>query len=99
MSLLIESSAIYLDADLDLTAAAALKKQLLGAVEQGALVHVDASSVERITTPCAQVLVAAARSLSNQGGGLVVKSPSEPFVSAFSELGLNEVMQQRVMTK
>ena len=90
---------IDLACDLDLSVAGELKDQLLDAVHGDSDLVVDASSVERLTTPCVQILIAAARSLTEQGSGLVLKSPSEPFVSAFSDLGLSAVMQQWVETK
>ena len=98
MSPPVDSSVIDLDADLDLVAATALKEQLLEASGQGGAVTVDASSVERLTTPCAQVLVAAARSLAEQDRPFALKSPSEAFVSAFADLGLDAVLQQWVET-
>ena len=96
MNPLVDSSVIELDCDLDLVAAAALKERLLEAIDQGIEVIVDASSVERLTTPCVQVLVAAARSLTERDQSLALKDPSEAFVSAFSDLGLDAVVQQWV---
>ncbi|MCG8695927.1 MAG: STAS domain-containing protein [Minwuiales bacterium] len=89
-----KSPAIKLSADLDLAAATPLKDGLAEAMAKDPGVIVDASSVERLTTPCAQVLVASALMLSKLGGGLIVRNPSEAFVSAFSDLGLNAVILQ-----
>lgn len=91
-----DSSVIDLDSDLDLVAAAALKERLLEAVDGDAAVVIDASSVERLTTPCAQVLVAAVHALAGQDKSLILKTPSEAFVSAFADLGLEAVLQQRM---
>ena len=91
-----DSSVIDLDSDLDLVAATTLKERLIEAVDRDGAVVIDASSVERLTTPCVQVLVAAAQFLAGQDKSLMVKDPSEAFVSAFSDLGLEDVLQQWV---
>ena len=91
-----DSSVIDLDSDLELVAATTLKERLIEAVDRDVAVVIDASSVERLTTPCVQVLVAAAQSLAGQDKGLMFKDPSEAFVSAFSDLGLEDVLQQWV---
>jgi two-component system, chemotaxis family, chemotaxis protein CheY len=47
--------------------------------------RIDASQVETLTLPCAQVLLAAQRS----GAHLTIESPSAAFVSAIEDLGLD----------
>lgn len=47
---------------LDRAAAGALRQGLLEAVAAGGCINVDASAVQRITTPCLQVLAAASKS-------------------------------------
>ena len=90
-----DSSVIDLDSDLDLVAAATLKERLVEAVDGDVAVVIDASSVERLTTPCAQVLVAAVQSLTGQDKSLTLRNPSEAFVEAVSDLGLDAVLQQK----
>ena len=46
---------------LDLTAAEPLQRELLSAFADGGAVTLDASQVQRVSSPCLQVLVAAAR--------------------------------------
>jgi len=54
-------------------------------VESDSPIRLDASAVETITTPCIQVLLAAARANDR----LTVADPSEAMVSAFRDLGLS----------
>lgn len=61
-------SKLVLPAVLDLTGAAELKHTIASALERGCGVDIDASEVRRITTPCFQVLAAAAGSYAKAGG-------------------------------
>lgn len=99
MTSLPETSSIALDADLDLLAAVPLKASLVEAVDRGTRVMVDASKVERLSTPCAQVLISAARTLADQDNRLVLEGASEAFTAAFSDLGLDLAWQRWVETR
>jgi two-component system chemotaxis response regulator CheY len=76
---------IKLPAVLDQAAAEGFLGTLLRAVESDSPIRLDASAVETITTPCIQVLLAAARANDR----LTVADPSEAMVSAFRDLGLS----------
>lgn len=64
-------------------------KELLDAIRQrasaGAPLCVDASSVATLTLPCMQIMLAAART----HGQIAVKNPSNEFISAFEDLGID----------
>jgi two-component system chemotaxis response regulator CheY len=64
-------------------------KELLDAIRQrangGAPLRVDASAVATLTLPCMQIMLAAARS----HGQIAVKNPSNEFISAFEDLGID----------
>ena len=45
-------------------------------------------SVERVTTPCFQVIVSAKKTLNDNGGTLEIKDPSEVFSESAATLGL-----------
>ena len=64
-------------------------RELLDAIRQranaGAPLHVDASAVATLTLPCLQVMLAAARS----HGRITIKNPSNDFISAFEDLGID----------
>lgn len=51
-------------------------------------VVVDGSEVDRLTTPCVQILLCADAKLSIENGSLFVKSPSDVMVQVFTDLGL-----------
>jgi two-component system chemotaxis response regulator CheY len=72
-----------LPSTLDLAAAeeflATMRARAVGALE------LDASGVEVITLPCAQIILSAASGHSQ----LAIRRPSEPFVKAFVDLGLS----------
>lgn len=76
---------------MDLMAAPLLHEQILDRVKQGSgdLV-LSAVAVERVTTPCVQVLLAAAKSLDEAGAQLKIIKPTEAFLDAMKVLGLEE---------
>jgi two-component system chemotaxis response regulator CheY len=76
---------LKLPAVLDLTAADALLETLRNRVVPHVPFRLDASDVETITLPCMQVILAARAS----NDLLTIENPSEPFVSAFADLGLS----------
>ncbi len=77
---------------LDTAAATPLAAALRVALAGGKPILVDASSVQRLGTACAQVLVAAAGAGQAAGLELSWKAPSESFVAAFEDLGLFPVL-------
>jgi len=60
---------ISLPSILDITAAADLKRELMEALASGGSLNVNAGAVQRVTTPCLQILAAAAKSVAQAGGG------------------------------
>jgi anti-anti-sigma regulatory factor len=56
-----QDGAFVLPAVLDLTAADALKKNLLGALAGGGAIIIDAAAVQRVTSPAFQIFAAAAK--------------------------------------
>jgi len=77
-------SSVKLPASLDLAAADALQNALVMALQEDRLAVLDASAVEMLTTPCIQLILAAAHV-----HGAAIVNPSAAFVEAFSDLGLN----------
>ncbi|MEI6558070.1 MAG: STAS domain-containing protein [Rhodospirillaceae bacterium] len=65
-----------------------VRDELLGCLQQGEAVRIDAREVCRISTAAIQVLVAAARTFSDCGVKLYYADPSDEFIEAFSDLGL-----------
>jgi len=78
---------IVLPQILDFAQAQVLRDTLIGLPGTAALV-LDASAVERMSTPCAQVLLAAGRTAESTGTSLKILNASEVFTSALAELGL-----------
>lgn len=79
-----ETSKVKLPPVLDLAAAEGFLETIRGHLATGAPLHLDASEVETLTLPCAQIIVAAQR-------GEVpvwVVNPAAAFVSAFADLAL-----------
>lgn len=87
-----EGGKVTLPAVLDLTKAASLKDCLLSAMAAAPTVTVDASALQRITTPCLQLFVAAARDLSAEGGALHFENVPDTMASAAAILGLSSVL-------
>ena len=76
------NSTLVLAPVLDLIQADSLKAQLLEAFAQGAPVMLDAGAVQRVSSPCLQILVAASRR------GAVLVDPSLPLREAAADLDL-----------
>ena len=70
-------------------AALGLKESLSPLVLKGAPVRLVAGEVERITTACMQVLIAADRALAPRHAGLIVGEVSAPMCQAFGDMGLS----------
>ena len=76
-----------LPSGLDLTGAQFLRDTLVAQLTDGSLL-LDASAVERMSTPCVQVLLAAARAADLAGSPFQVRDASEVFQAALADLGL-----------
>jgi anti-anti-sigma regulatory factor len=83
------SDSMTLPAVADLTEAGPLKQRLEQALTSGIGLTVDASAVQRISSPCLQVLVAGVTSFANAGGAaLTISNPSKAVRETASVLGL-----------
>lgn len=84
---------ISLPAVADLTQAAALKEQLERGLMSGSGIVVDAAAVQRISSPCLQVLVAAAAAFEKTGGqSFTIADPSAALLETVSMLGLKDAL-------
>jgi chemotaxis protein CheX len=83
-----KDSRITLGPVLDIRAAVALREGLQKALKRGKPVIVDAAQVDRLSTPCIQVLLAAGKTAEGSGCRIVLAQASDAFVAAFSDLGL-----------
>jgi two-component system chemotaxis response regulator CheY len=72
-----------LPATLDVDAAAGLLEMLQSSVQNSHPLHLDASGVETLTFPCAQILMAALTSHDQ----VAIGRPSQEFVTVFEEFG------------
>jgi chemotaxis protein CheX len=81
-------STIVLDSNLDFDAAEPLFTALSAAVAAGKALLIDASCVETMTTPCAQILVSVLQTAAKSGVPLQIAPVSTPFREAISVLGI-----------
>ena len=72
---------------LDLTQAQHLRDNMAALINEGP-VFLDASAVERMSTPCAQVLLAAGRATELAGSAFQIIDASDVFLAALADLGL-----------
>jgi chemotaxis protein CheX len=72
---------------LDLTQAQSLQQSLMALLAGGAVV-LDASAVERMSTPCMQVLLAAGRVAEAANSPFQIVNASDVFLAAVADLGL-----------
>ena len=83
-----KESRITLGPVLDIRAASPLRDSLQKALKRGKPIVLDAALVDRLSTPCVQVLLAAGKSAEAAAGRIVLEQASDAFVAAFSDLGL-----------
>lgn len=72
---------------------AALKQRFEKAIEQGRPLCVDAGAVDALSTADVQILLAAAMAARARALEFRVVAPSTPFVAAFDDLGLREILE------
>lgn len=75
---------------LDMSAADDLLESLKVCVGKYQKLILDAGDVERVSTPCIQVLLAAASKMAEAGGHFSVKNVTPNFERGMRELGLSE---------
>lgn len=83
------STAHVLPHSLDLTQARDLQQQMLALLDGGAVV-LDASAVERMSTPCMQVVLAAGLAADAATLSFRIDSASDAFRVAVADLGLQQ---------
>ena len=81
---------VKLPRELDLLAAESLKETLLAELDEGDGLLLDASDVERVSTPCVEVLVSAYKTCADSGQSFHISNSSQVLVDAFEALGLDE---------
>ncbi len=84
----VETLQYNLSRELDLLAAEALKNDLLELLNSDGNLEISADDVERVSTPCIEVLVAASAAFGETGRGFHIRNPSDAFCDAFGALGL-----------
>lgn len=55
-------------------------------------IHFDAHMVERLSTPCVQVIAACALEMEKKGGVFHITSPSQAFLRGMTDLGFKEYL-------
>ena len=84
---------VSLPAVADLLQADTLKMQLEHGLASGSEMTIDASAVQRISSPFLQVLVAGVVAFAKAGGpSLTISNPSAAFLETVSTLGLKDTL-------
>lgn len=89
-----KSTDLKLTPILDLNAALGLRDNLAETIEGGSDIKIDFSRVERITTPCIQVIVAAKQAVEGGGRNFSVTGLAPSIRESFRDLGLGTVTAQ-----
>lgn len=84
---------LSLDRNLDISKSEKLKLELINAINKSVDVEIDSSMVDRITTPCIQLIVLADHELSQSNNRLFVSNPSDVFEKAFQDIGLTDMLE------
>jgi chemotaxis protein CheX len=90
-----EGETLALAASMDLTEAEGLYQALRQGLQHGGIV-LDGSAVERVSTPCLQLLAAAAASAAANGVVFRLHGPSTVLLTAISQLGLGAAIPVEV---
>ncbi len=85
---------IELASVMDMRAADPLKTALLEALAGQQPLSIKADAVDRMSTPCIQVLVAGATAMQRTDMPFKLTGPSQAFIDAFNDLGLFPVLKQ-----
>lgn len=93
--LMASSQALLLASNLDLTSLDELYEALR---ERSSLAEiiVDGSAVERITTPCLQLLAATAKGAAQGDAAFTLRQPSSALITAIQDLGLSDCIPYEV---
>lgn len=84
---------VELPAILDIAGAENLLNLLKEHVPSGNI-HLNAANVEKLTSPCVQILLSTEKTLRNQEGKFTISSPSDAFKHALEDLGFKEQLSQ-----
>lgn len=83
---------VRLPADLGLGAAEPLRAALVAAIDGGGALVLDGAAVERVSTACLQVLVAAARAAAAAGLAFRITDPTPVLSGAVADLALQDAL-------
>ncbi len=89
-----DGAEIELASVMDMRAAEPLKATLLEALAGQQPLSIKADAVDRMSTPCIQVLIAAATAMQRTEMPFKLTGPSDAFIDAFNDLGLFPVLKQ-----
>ena len=78
----------------DISAIDGLHLQMKEAIASAKEIQLEGKDVDRITTPCIQILLSAYNSLKDSDKGFSLKEPSEECVAAFEDMGLDEYIKR-----
>tara|TARA_R110002096_G_scaffold420735_1_gene625960 strand:- start:567 stop:857 length:291 start_codon:yes stop_codon:yes gene_type:complete len=81
---------IILDSVMDLITAGKLKAQLVEAADSYGKITIDGEKVDRILSPCIQLLVVADQEISKNNEGLKLINASDEMVEALKDIGLEK---------
>ena len=83
---------LILPAVADLPFAATLKAQIVEGLAVGKSMSIDGSGVQRISSPCLQVLVAGMNAFTASGAPFVIVGPSSALLETITTLGLSNAL-------
>lgn len=89
-----DGAEIELASVMDMRAAEPLKTTMLEALAAQRPLSIKADAVDRMSTPCIQVLIAAATAMQRTEMPFKLTGPSDAFIDAFNDLGLFPVLKQ-----
>lgn len=81
-----------LPSSLELAAAEPLCRKLQDKIRDARPILLVGSAVERISTPCLQILVAASKSARARGVSFALREPSKVLLDALVDLGLEQAL-------
>ncbi len=92
----LEPAIIELPEIMDIVGAEEFLGQLKDMNNSGVDIVLDGNNIERLTTPCVQLMLSASVTAESNGVSFIVKNPSDVMFEVFEDIGLSDRLAQWV---
>lgn len=82
-----KASPVAMQGSFDISSATEFKETLEKSIKSSPELIIEAGKLEKITTPCIQLLLSASQSVMKKKGKLILQDPSKEMEKAFTDIG------------